>query len=320
MGRERRSRHEDPDVAVATFVELQDQLLDFFGVRAESRFVEIASPRMRVHVLEAGAGDPIVVFHGGDGEGVDWAPLMAELQDDVRLIAVDRPGFGLSDRFDYRSVDLRAHAASFVGSLLDALGLESATLMGGSMGGYFALVGALERPDRVRDLVLVGMPLGLAQEAPWPLRIISAVPGLSKLFMRKATSGIDAQRDQYRQMFGIDPDSVHPLYLETRLAGARLPGAADTWAVLLHRIAGLRGMASSVVLGDELGRISQPTLVFWGERDMASVDVGRAAVARLPRGRFVPLEDVGHFPFLEVPELCARTIREFLSQGHEVTP
>jgi pimeloyl-ACP methyl ester carboxylesterase len=300
------------DAAVATFIDLEQRLLDFYGVRAESRHIRVAAPDLRIHVLDAGDGDPVVILHGGDGEGVDWAPLMARLQDDVRLIAVDRPGFGLSDPFDYRRVDLRAHAASFVGSLLDALGLETATLMGGSMGGFFSLVGALEHPERVHRVVLVGMPLGLARVAPWPLRIVATVPGLSRMFMKKAASGLDAQREQYRQMFGIDPDTIPELYLETRLAGVRLPGAAATWAVLLRRVAGLRGMLPEVVLTDDIRRITQPVLLLWGDRDMAPVAVGRQAAAQLPDARFEALGDVGHFPFLQVPDRCAALIREFL--------
>jgi pimeloyl-ACP methyl ester carboxylesterase len=306
-------QHTDSDnAAVATFVELQRRMLDFYGVRAESRYVTLDSPDLRIHVLDAGAGEPLVLLHGGDGEGVDWAPLMGRLQGDVRVIAVDRPGFGLSDPFDYRRVDLRAHAASFVGSLLDALGLDTATLVGGSMGGFFALVGALEHPERVRRVVLVGMPLGVARSAPWPMRIVGTVPGLSHMFMKKAASGLDAQRDQYRKMFGMDPDSVPELYLETRLAGVRLPGAAATWAVLLRHVVGLRGMTPGVVLDDDLRRITQPVLMLWGDHDMAPVAVGRQAATQFPDARFVDLGDVGHFPFLEVPDVCAELILEFL--------
>ena len=143
------------------FTEFQQRMLDHYGIRASDRYLDLAKPQMRVHLLEAGTGEPALIFHGGDGEAVDWAPLIGRIQDRVHMFAVDRPGFGLSDPFDYRRVDLRKHAAEFVSSVLDALGLKSATLIGGSMGGLFALSTALAHPDRVRNLILVGTPVGI---------------------------------------------------------------------------------------------------------------------------------------------------------------
>ena len=102
------------DAATDHFLELQGKLLDFYHVNATSRFVELKRPAMRAHVLEAGAGEPVVLFHGGDGEAVNWAPLLRPLQDTMHVFAVDRPGFGLSDAFDYRTTDVRRHCGDFV--------------------------------------------------------------------------------------------------------------------------------------------------------------------------------------------------------------
>jgi pimeloyl-ACP methyl ester carboxylesterase len=302
--------------ARARFAECQERLLAHYEVEATSRYVELRSPRMRAHLLEAGRGDPVVVLHGGDGQGVDWAPLVAPLQHHVRLYAVDRPGFGLSDPFDYRRTNLRRHAADFVVSLLDALGLETATIMGGSMGGFFTLATAVEHPERVRALVLVGMPVGVSTVAPLPLRVMCGVPGLTRLFMRSlAKGGAERRRKQYAQMFSVDPATVPDAYFEMQAAGLGIPGATETWAVLLPRVAGLRGMRPEVVLLDELSRLDRPTLFIWGENDMAPAKVGRDAAARMPSARFEYLPGIGHFPFLETPDRCAELILDFLGEG-----
>lgn len=298
---------------IQRFVELQAQLLDFYGVQATSRFVELASPRMRAHVLEAGAGEPVVIFHGGDGEAVNWAPLLGRLQQHAHVFAVDRPGFGLSDPFDYRQVDIRAHAGEFVTSLLDALGLESATLIGGSMGGFFVLVTALDHPARVRRLILVGYALGLTKEVGTALQTIAGTPELAAHFMDGKDS-MEAQHQQYRGMFGIDPATIPDLYFETRIAGIRLPSEQGTWATLLPRLANLDGVRPEIYLGDELPHLQPPALVLWGERDMAPAEVGRAITSRIPRSRFVDMPGVGHFPFLEAPDRTAELIAEFLRQ------
>ena len=248
------------DQARKAFAERQAALLRFYDLPARSRYLDIERPEMRAHLLEAGDGEPLVLIHGGDGEGALWAPLMAELEDGYRLYALDRPGCGLSDPFDYRDVDLRRHAGDFVTSVLDALGLESATLVSTSMGGFFALTTALDHPERVRRLAFVGMPLGMVSSAPLPLRLIAGVPGLSRRFM-KTRGSIEAQRAQYRQMFKTDPDTIPVPYLEARVAGVSIPATQDTWAVLLRRIAGLGGIRAGMYLGDELARLEVPTLV-----------------------------------------------------------
>ena len=65
------------------FVELQNKLLASYGVTAASRFVHLDKPPMRAHVLEAGTGEPVMLFHGGDGEGEVAVPadgVPAEVQ------------------------------------------------------------------------------------------------------------------------------------------------------------------------------------------------------------------------------------------------
>jgi pimeloyl-ACP methyl ester carboxylesterase len=294
------------------FARFEERFLQLNGVEATSRFVRLAEPPIQVHLLEAGQGEPAVLLHGGDGEGADWAPLLSRFDDRLHLFALDRPGFGLSDPFDYRSVDLRRHAETVVASLLDVLELETATLIGGSMGGFFALAAALAHPGRVRRLALVGYPVGMTREAPLPLRISCAVPGATKMMMRQAASK-KGQHNQYRKMFHVDPDKISDEYFDLRVAALQM-GTGDTWALLLRRIAGLRGIRRGVYLGDELHKISQPTLVMFGEHDMATVDAGRTATARIPGARFVALPGVAHFPFLEAPEESARVLRGFLDE------
>src|SRR5262245_12781061 len=220
------------------FADCQGALLRYYDLPARSRYVEIARPQMRVHLLEAGECDPLVLLHGGDGEAVTWAPLLAELEDDFHLYALDRPGCGLSDPFDYGEVDIRRHAGDFVTSVLDALGLESATLVACSAGAFFALATALDHAARVTRLALVGMPVGMTSSAPLPLRLIGGVPGLSRQFMRTRAT-MKAQRAQYKKMFKMDPDAIPVPYLESRIAGVSIPATQDTWTVLLRRIAGL---------------------------------------------------------------------------------
>ena len=300
------------------FTELERQMLDHYHVRAKARYLDLATPRMRVHVLEAGAGEPALILHGGDGEAVDWAPLMGRIQDRVHMFAVDRPGFGLSDAFDYRQVDLRKHAADFVSSVLDELGLRSATLVGGSMGGFFALSTALAHPDRVRNLILVGAPVGMTRAVSLPFRLVCGIPGASRWFMRSVAS-MEGQRRQYRNMFRLDPDIISPLYFQTRVAALNIPGTQETWAVLLRRLGRLRGFRPEAYLGEELSRLAMPVLVLWGQKDMAPAALGEESASRIRDCKFICMKGVAHFPFLEATDDCAKLIIEFLAERrHEM--
>jgi pimeloyl-ACP methyl ester carboxylesterase len=300
------------DAAIHRFMELQSQVLDHYGVRAASRFVALNRPPMRAHVLEAGAGEPLIILHGGDGEAVNWAPLMAPLQKAAHIYAVDRPGFGLSDAFDYRSVDLRSHAADFIESLLDALGLQSATLVGGSMGGFFALAAAIALPRRVRRLVLVGYPVGASREIAEGIRILGGTPGLAEQFMQGRDT-LEAQHSQYRDMFNVDLAALPDVYFEARIAGLRLPSEQGTWATLLQRLADLDGVRPDIYLGDDLRHIEAPTLILWGENDLSGADLGRAIASDIPAARFQYLPGVGHLPFLEAPWQAAELISTFVN-------
>ena len=138
--------------------------------RAQAALLERCAPDASVRrirwrggetqVVELGEGPTLVLVHGGGDAGFNWYPVLGALADGRRVVVVDRPGHGLAEPFDYRGVDLLAHGTAFVADLLDALGVEKAELAGCSIGGLWTAAFALEAPDRVERLSLVGSPPG----------------------------------------------------------------------------------------------------------------------------------------------------------------
>ena len=122
------------------FCDLQDAMLVRYGVPAVSRFLDIDDPRLRVHVIEAGQGEPLLFIHGGNSVAASWVPLLTNLHQRFHLYAPDRPGCGLTTMFSYLGVPLRTHAVAFINSVMDGLDLSEAILVGNSNGWYFALV------------------------------------------------------------------------------------------------------------------------------------------------------------------------------------
>ncbi|MFL5689774.1 MAG: alpha/beta fold hydrolase, partial [Chloroflexota bacterium] len=124
-------------------------------------------------VIEAGAGEPLLLVHGGMGNAADWASLMNRLATSRRVIAVDRPGHGLATPFDYRGVDLWRHAGGFLREVLDGLGLETVDVAGNSMGGMWSIALAEAHPERVRHLILIGAPAGSKRSIPMKVGVLA---------------------------------------------------------------------------------------------------------------------------------------------------
>ena len=129
--------------------------LEFASVRTEAGTLS---------TLHAGTGDPVIALHGLGGTKISFLPTVAALADQFRVIAVDLPGFGDSDKPVGAAYDARYFARAVV-ALLDELELERVHLVGNSMGGRVALEVGLRYPERVRPRAAVVIA-GVAARAP----------------------------------------------------------------------------------------------------------------------------------------------------------
>lgn len=144
----------------------------------------------RTNYLESGNGEPVVLIHGS-GPGVtayaNWRLTIPDLARHHRVLAPDMVGFGYSERPEAISYGVQTWADQVVG-LLDALSLERASLVGNSFGGAIALRVAVQHPDRVDRLVLMGsigvpFPITDALDAVWGYEpSLGAMRGLLDVF------------------------------------------------------------------------------------------------------------------------------------------
>jgi pimeloyl-ACP methyl ester carboxylesterase len=234
----------------------------------------------------------------------------------VRLLVVDRPGFGLSDGFDYRGVDLRRHAVAFLESLLDALGIERAAFVGNSMGGLWSFWLALERPERVSALAQLGSTaLLMGTMAPLPMRLLS-VPGLNRLMLAMEKPSPEQAR-RFLTRLGHDEAVIDQRlpeeFFEMVAAYQELPNYATAWLTLVERCLGLRGAVPDVRLGEaELRRVQQPSLFVWGDGDVfGGPEIGERAVGVMPNAE-IEVVSGGHLPWLDEPAGCAQAVSGFL--------
>jgi len=280
------------------------------GSPAQSRYFEVAGGR-RIHAIEVGDGTPLVLLHGSGPTALQFLPLLERLTG-VRAIAVDRPGFGLSDPIDRPSEDYRQAAVESVDLILDSLGLTETALLGNSAGGTWALWYALAHPDRVTRLVLLGAPPLLPGTRVPPPMLGVATPGAGPPPEMPPPSTESVI--QSMTIFGEgDTIARYPEQLEAMvaagydqlLAGARL-------AELRALIAPTGWQPALAVRPDELRALTVPTLLIWGEQDpLGGADAAATAAATIPHAR-LELLPAGHGPWLGHPERVAAIVGDFV--------
>ena len=300
--------------AVRRFEQAEQRVFVRYGVAPETRFVELSEPPLRVRVLESGEGPPLLLVPGDGAIAAAWAPLLAELPG-RRAIVLDRPGFGLSVGFDYRRADLRRHGVALLRSLLDALGLDAAPIVGSSGGGQWSLWLALDAPERVHALAPMGIPAVCLSgfHANANMRLVS-MPGLGQMMFAlpspspKTTGKMLARADARL----LD----HPELVEAYHAAMRLPGYGRATAAIFRRSLQIGGAARRawVLTDEELARIAQPVLFAWGDHEpFGGPDVARRAAELMPNARVEVVADAGHHPWLADAPGVARLLLGFLA-------
>jgi pimeloyl-ACP methyl ester carboxylesterase len=285
------------------------------GASVRSRHVEVDGGG-RVHLLEQGAGPPVVLLHGTGNPAGFLLPLLHELHG-VRAIAPDRPGVGLSDPVDLPADRYRETAVAWLDRLLDTLELDATTLLGHSGGGAWALWYALAHPDRVTRLVLLGVPALPRTRCPLPIRLVGT-PGLGRLLSRLAPP---SRKSVLRLASAVGEKATlahQPDLVDLLVAAGRDPitdrAAKAEFSMLISPFAlltpsGFRRRAR--VRPDELRQLAMPTLVLWGEQDpVGSIPVARAVTELIPDARLEVLP-TGHGPWLGQPMRTAAAVTDF---------
>ncbi len=300
---EQRARLQDAEEAAFTH----------YGVAVTSEPLVVADPPLTTRVVRVGSGPPTVLFHGGALTSTVWAPLLRHLPG-RSLLLVDLPGCGLADEFDYRGVDLASHQTAFVDSVLDALGLQRAALIGASLGGWFTLRHAIERPGRLTAAALVTAP---AISLPGALMPVPMALSSTRLGHRMAAIARPPSAGMTRRMLAAigGPGSVAgaPKALFDAL-GAATALAAPTMATL--DLCRWRTPHPHLQFTEaELTACRTPTLLLWGEDDkVQSPEAGAWAARLLPRGRLEVLPG-GHGLWFEHPRRCGELLTGFLQDA-----
>jgi pimeloyl-ACP methyl ester carboxylesterase len=286
------------------------------GLDVQERWVDIASPPVRVRVLESGAGDPVLFINGISCPGIGMAALAGRLPGH-RLLLFDLPGHGLSPPYLWQGAPVREQAVNIIAGVLDGLGIDQVTLVGNALGGLFSLWFALDRPTRVARVVLVGQPAGAIAGArvDWTMGVLT-VPVLGRVVTEMARLPLPrfAGRMGLRNAVGADgAGSLSDDIVDMHLLSGRLPGRFASYRSLLRRLLVGRTPRPELVLSDaELASFTVPLLFVWPEDDrFLPPAVGKPSVDKIPTARFVTTPG-GLFAWYDDPDRCAALVAQGL--------
>ncbi|MFF3597284.1 alpha/beta fold hydrolase [Kitasatospora indigofera] len=267
----------------------------------------------KIFAAETGDGPPVLLLHGG-GPGAsgisNYARNIAALARDYRVLVPDLPGYGRSTK-GINATDPFGFLADGIRGLLDGLGLDRAHLVGNSYGGACALRLALDTPDRVDRMVLMG-PGGIGTTRALP------TPGLNSLL--NYYTGTGPSRPKLEKFIrnhlvfnAADlPDSV----IDERYRASIDPEVIA--APPLQRPSG-RGALRTVWKMDftrdpRLSALPVPTLVLWGAQDKVNrPSGGRMLAERMPNCDLYQVANTGHWVQFERAELFNRLCADFLA-------
>jgi len=244
-----------------------------------------------------GRGEPLLFLHGLGSRGEDWAMQVPFFAARYRVITADMRGHGASSK-PPGPYSVRMMAEDVVG-LMDGLEIESAHVVGLSMGGMIAFQLAVDRPERVRSLVIVNSGPALVPRTPGEWLRVQQRLLLARLFGPARTGRFLSKR-----LFPKPEQEA----LRTQIV--------DRWALNdpAAYLAALRALVGWSVL-DRVGQIRCPVLVISGDRDYTPADTKRAYAAGIPGARFVMINDSGHATPIDQANVFNRCVLEFLTQG-----
>lgn len=257
-----------------------------------------------VHVVDRGAGDPLVLLHGFGASTLLWERVIPRLAASRRVVAIDLYGFGWTERPREPEAYTLAGQERLVLGVADALGLARFDLAGHSYGGAISIFLAGRHPQRVRSLVLAdaALPEYGTERRNWAF----ASRKLAALFVRTVALTRARVRAGLKATYADDSRVTREL-VRLYLDRLRVEGAEEAFFGLTAP----NGAPPDVV---DITALDLPTLVVWGAEDeLIAAEDGRAAAATMPDARFVELPGCGHSPMEECPSAFLAALEPFLA-------
>ena len=282
-----------------------------------STFIDIDGS---VHYAATGDGGPVLVLiHGIGTSYISWYPVFEALGEHYRVFAIDTIGHGFTPPHGRRATMRRN--AELVADFADRISDEQVILIGNSMGGLIAMITAVTHPDLVAGLVLVNPALpivslrSLSRESQRLALPLVPVLGAGAAHYYYHERSIEDEVDQTFQLVLSRGTEVHPLHRAAAIEMARarremewtIPAFTESARSMAIELASTRRFRKT------LHQISQPTLLIHGTDDrVVRPESAQWAARERPDWDFKMIEDMGHTPMLEDPELFTSLVDKWI--------
>lgn len=283
---------------------LEDLAIKYAG--RTSRFVKIDG--QPIHFKSEGKGFPIILLHGATSSLHTWDAWAQELSQYYQVIRIDLPGCGLTGPFPDNDYSI-SHYTDFLNKFTETLGLEKCFLAGNSLGGEIAWNFALDHPEKVERLILIGAA-GFPTDAPPPfLYRLAKAPGFNT-FLRFSTPKFMVKNNLEEIYF--DDSKVNAELIDRYQDLSRREGNRRAFIARLN--------APSVDRSDELGKISHKVLIQWGKHDKwIPVSVADSFGTYIPNSTVKVYDKAGHVPMEEIPAETVADAIQFLREDSPYT-
>lgn len=265
-----------------------------------------------------GKGDPILIIHGGPPLSQEYLSPLLQLSDNNLLIFYDQRGCGRSaGAFTENQINVAAFVDD-IEAIRTSLNLDKMSILGHSWGGFLAMKYAIEHPDAVDKLILIGsMPASQDEFTQFIAEVTKRLEPLHEQLKEiEATEAylagdpqlVEKQFKIVFQTYLFDPENIHKLHFQLSREG--FLSGNKVFALLCQDI-----FFKPYDIHPELKKIKFPTLILHGDADPISWQFAANIHRDIPQSRFVKLEHCGHFPYVEQPEGMFSNLRAFLKSN-----
>jgi 2,6-dioxo-6-phenylhexa-3-enoate hydrolase len=264
--------------------------------------------KLKVHYNEAGSGEAVILLHGGGPGATGWSNYFKNIgpfAEKYRTILMDQPGFGETDSISIKDEARDLVHARAVKDLIDSLGIDKVTMIGNSMGGASSMRFAIEYPDRINKLVLMGAAGGgLSIMQPMPQEGIKIMFGLYR-----NPNMEDLKR--MIQVFVYDSSFMTEELIQQR------------YDAMMKHPEHLKNFIESMVppapgltdLSSRLSEIKAKTLIIWGRDDrFVPLDHGLKYLWGIPNAELHVFSKCGHWAQYEHADEFNQLVLDFLAR------
>ncbi len=273
------------------------------GGSLESRFVDAAG--VKVHYQETGSGYPIICIHGagpGANSESNFRHNVDALAENFRVVLYDMPQFGKSEKVVVEGGRLGFNA-EILNAFMAGIGIEKAHFVGNSMGGQVALKLALDHPERVNRLVVLGS--GAVNQSVFTPLPIEGVKMISNYY--KGEGPTPEKLRNLLETIVYDSSFLTDEIIQQRYEASTEP---ETLELFTKR----QGRYRKEDLGPDLSKIEAGTLIVWGLDDrFGALDVGLQMTRLMPNAQMHIFSRCGHWAQVEHAEAFNRLVIGFLT-------